>query len=576
MSSSKWLVTAASAAALAVGVAACGDSGNSTSSGNGGGSLSGSIRIDGSSTVGPLTQAVAEEFNKENPGVDITVGQSGTGGGFEKFCAGETEINDASREIEPEEATACGKAGIKYEDTQVANDALTVALNPANPNDCLSVEQLAQIWGPKDPASNWSEVKGADSSFSAEIQRFGPGTTSGTFDYFTGAINGEEGVQTKDYNNVGEDDNQTVTGVEGSEGGIGYFGFSYYQENSEGLKAAEVENESGKCVAPSRRRSRTAPITRSPGPCSSTSDGHCPAEAGGEGPPRLLRRTRQRDRPVGRVHPDDRPAAVQFEVADREAGRLTAKSAQDRRGSTRHRRLREPARFHRGRGWRRRARATARRSIYILLGACAVLSVLTTTAIVISLVVPSVEFFGEVPLTTFLFTSDWGPTFTPPTFGVLPIVVGTLSVTFWAMLFAIPIGLGAAVYLSEYAGRRTRRTIKPVLEILAGVPTIAFGFFALKFITPTLQDIWPGNFLNGPPLIFSALAAGLAIGLMIVPIIASISEDAMSAVPHGLREGAYALGATKARVSTRVVFPRPSRASSPRSSWRSRERWARR
>jgi phosphate transport system substrate-binding protein len=251
VTSSKWLMVIASASILAFGVAACGSSGDDSTSGGGSGNVSGSIRIDGSSTVGPLTQAVAEKFKEENPGVDITVGQSGTGGGFEKFCAGETAINDASREIEPEEIATCKKTGIAFDDTQVANDALTVVLNPANPNDCLSVDQLAEIWGPKDPASNWSEVKGADSSFDADIQRFGPGTSSGTFDYFTDAINGEEGVQTKDYNNVGEDDNQTVTGVEGSEGGIGYFGFSYYTENSEGLKAAEVKNEKGDCVAPS-------------------------------------------------------------------------------------------------------------------------------------------------------------------------------------------------------------------------------------------------------------------------------------------------------------------------------------
>jgi phosphate transport system permease protein len=193
--------------------------------------------------------------------------------------------------------------------------------------------------------------------------------------------------------------------------------------------------------------------------------------------------------------------------------------------------------------------------IYGLLAACAGLSVLTTTIIVISLVVPSIEFFGDVPIGDFLFGTDFGPSFTPPTFGVLPIVVGTLSVTFWALLFAIPIGLGAAIYLSEYASRRVRKTVKPILEILAGVPTIAFGFFALIFITPQLQKLWPGHFLGGPPLIFSVLAGGLAIGLMIVPIIASISEDAMSAVPQGLREGAYALGATKAKVATRVVFP---------------------
>jgi phosphate transport system permease protein len=193
--------------------------------------------------------------------------------------------------------------------------------------------------------------------------------------------------------------------------------------------------------------------------------------------------------------------------------------------------------------------------IYWILAACAALSVLTTTAIVISLVVPSIQFFGDVPIGDFLFGTDWGPTFTPPTFGVLPIVVGTLSVTFWALIFAIPIGLGSAIYLSEYASPRVRKIVKPILEVLAGVPTIAFGYFALIFITPQIQKIWPGHFLGGPPLIFSVLAGGLAIGLMIVPIIASISEDAMSAVPRGLREGAYALGATKAKVATRVVFP---------------------
>jgi phosphate transport system substrate-binding protein len=241
---------------LALGVAACGGSSDDETTTGGSGSdvsnLTGKIRVDGSSTVGPLTQAVAEQFAASNPDVDVTVGQAGTGGGFEKFCVGETAINDASREIEPEEAAICKKNNIPYEALQVANDALTVVVNPNNPNTCLSVEQLASIWGPDNPASSWSDVKGADSSFSADIERFGPGTTSGTFDYFTGAINGEEGVQTKDYNNVGENDNQTVTGVEGSEGGIGYFGFSYYEENASQLKALEIKNpDTGKCVAPS-------------------------------------------------------------------------------------------------------------------------------------------------------------------------------------------------------------------------------------------------------------------------------------------------------------------------------------
>lgn len=195
------------------------------------------------------------------------------------------------------------------------------------------------------------------------------------------------------------------------------------------------------------------------------------------------------------------------------------------------------------------------KAVYGLLASCAIVSVVTTTLIVVSLLSPAIEFFGDVSVTEFLFGTDWSPDFEPASFGVLPIVVGTLSVTLWGMLFAIPIGLGAAIYLSEYASRRTRRRLKPVLEILAGIPTVALGFFALTFITPVIQDVWPGDLFGGPPLIFSAAAAGLAIGLMIVPIIASISEDAMTAVPQGLREGAYALGATKSRVATRVVFP---------------------
>lgn len=192
-----------------------------------------------------------------------------------------------------------------------------------------------------------------------------------------------------------------------------------------------------------------------------------------------------------------------------------------------------------------------------LLAFCAILSVLTTTAIVISLIGPTIGFFEVVPFPDFIFGTEWTPQFEPPSFGVLAIVVGTLNVALWAMLFAIPIGLGAAIYLSEYAKPRVRKTVKPILEILAGIPTVAIGFFAATFILPEIiQPLWPGEFLGGAvgkP--FMALAASLGIGLMVVPIIASISEDAMSAVPNGLREGAYAMGATKMKVATRVVFP---------------------
>jgi phosphate transport system permease protein len=197
------------------------------------------------------------------------------------------------------------------------------------------------------------------------------------------------------------------------------------------------------------------------------------------------------------------------------------------------------------------------RAIKWSLALCAVLSVLTTTAIVISLIGPAIGFFEIVPAGDFFFGVDWTPQFEPPSFGVLSIVAGTLNVTLWGMLFAIPIGLGSAIYLSEYASPRVRKTIKPALEVLAGIPTVAIGFFAVSFILPEIiVPLWPGELLGGAEgKPFLALAAGLGIGLMVVPIIASISEDAMSAVPRGLHEGAYALGATKAKVATRVIFP---------------------
>jgi phosphate transport system permease protein len=193
------------------------------------------------------------------------------------------------------------------------------------------------------------------------------------------------------------------------------------------------------------------------------------------------------------------------------------------------------------------------KAIKILLALCAVLSVLTTTAIVISLLGPAIGFFGEVAPGDFFLESEWAPA--QQLFGVLPLVVGSLNVALWGMLFAIPIGLGAAIYLSEYASLRARKTIKPVLEVLAGIPTVAIGFFGVSLVTPLLQDIWPGEFLGGPPGFFNALAAAFCIGLMIVPIISSLSDDAMSSVPAGLREGAYALGASRMRVALRVVFP---------------------
>jgi phosphate transport system permease protein len=183
------------------------------------------------------------------------------------------------------------------------------------------------------------------------------------------------------------------------------------------------------------------------------------------------------------------------------------------------------------------------------LFACALLSVLTTIAILVALIGPSIDFFREVPVGDFLTGTDWAPLFKPASFGVLPLVVGTLSVTLWACLVALPFGLGAGIYLSEYAHDRTRRTLKPALEVLAGIPTVVYGYFALTFVTPLLQDIGLGV------EVFNVLAAGLVMGVMILPTVASLSDDAMTAVPMALREGAYGLGASRLQVSTRVVVP---------------------
>jgi phosphate transport system substrate-binding protein len=231
---------------LAVTAAACGEAND----GGGEGGLSGSIRIDGSSTLGPLTSAAAELFRDENGGVDVSVGTSGTGGGFEKFCAGETDISDASRPIKDEEIELCKKGKVEYAELQVANDALTVMVHKDNPVNCLTVEQLKQIWEPKSKVKSWSEIKGLKEKFGEKLELYGPGTDSGTFEYFTEEINGEKGEQRADYNDIGEKDNEGITGVSGTTGGMFYAGFSYFEENKDKLKALEIDGGDG-CVAPS-------------------------------------------------------------------------------------------------------------------------------------------------------------------------------------------------------------------------------------------------------------------------------------------------------------------------------------
>jgi phosphate transport system substrate-binding protein len=258
---------AAIAAVAAVALSACGgQQAESESEGTGSASaaVSGSISSDGSSTVGPLTSAAAELFMTENPGVNITVGTSGTGGGFKKFCEGQTQVSNASRPIKDEEKAACAAKGIEYQEVIVANDALTVVANKDNSFlKCLTVAELKKLWEPAATGkiTKWNQV---NPSFPAEdIKLYGPGTDSGTFDYFTAEINGEEGASRTDFE-PSEDDNVIVQGVSGDTNALGYFGFTYFEENADALRAVEIDNGKG-CVAPSSATARDgsyAPLSR--------------------------------------------------------------------------------------------------------------------------------------------------------------------------------------------------------------------------------------------------------------------------------------------------------------------------
>ncbi len=242
---------APAAVVLAMSLAACGGNNEAEAGGGkGGGSVSGEVVADGSSTVGPLTSAAGELFAEQNTDVNVSVATSGTGGGFEKFCQGQTDLSNASRPIEDEEIAICEENGVEYTELRVATDALTVVTSAENDFvDCITTEELNKMWAPEaeGTVTTWSDVNPEWPD--EDLELYGPGTDSGTFDYFTDEINGEEGASRSDYN-ASEDDNVIVQGVSGSPSALGYFGFTYYEENADTLKALEVDSGEG-CVAPS-------------------------------------------------------------------------------------------------------------------------------------------------------------------------------------------------------------------------------------------------------------------------------------------------------------------------------------
>lgn len=245
-------------AALALVLSACGGDNGDDDGGDSSG-VSGDVTVDGSSTVFPMSQAAAELLRDEEPGVKVAVAESGTGGGFERFCAGETDISDASRPIkEDEEVPVCEENGVEYTELQVAVDALTIVVHPDLDVDCLTTEQVIELWKPGSTIKNWNQL---DPSFpDQEISLFGPGTDSGTYDYMAADVIGDESETTRDDYEASEDDNVLVQGVAGTEGATGYFGYTYYEENQDSLKALGVDDGNG-CVVPSAETAQAGEYT---------------------------------------------------------------------------------------------------------------------------------------------------------------------------------------------------------------------------------------------------------------------------------------------------------------------------
>ncbi|MDP4920829.1 MAG: PstS family phosphate ABC transporter substrate-binding protein [Solirubrobacteraceae bacterium] len=240
----KRLMIGAAVGALAVGVSACGSSDSSSTTS----SVSGAVAIDGSSTVFPFAQAAAEGFQSENPDAKVTVGESGTGGGFEKFCAGEIDVADASRPIDDaDEVPVCKENNVEYAQIEVANDGIAIVTNPALKMSCLTTDQLNQLWKKGSTVSDYNQLGSGVPA--GKVSLFGPGTDSGTFDFFTEEINGEKGDTRTDYQ-PSEDDNVLVQGVQGDSTALGYFGFSYYETNADKLNLVAVDGGDG-CIKPS-------------------------------------------------------------------------------------------------------------------------------------------------------------------------------------------------------------------------------------------------------------------------------------------------------------------------------------
>lgn len=477
---------------------------------------------------------------------EIIVNSTGTGGGFALFCSENaeerTDINDASRPISADEQTLCESNGITPVELRVGTDALAVVVNPENDFvDSLTFAELAQIFG---GAVTWADIRSEWPN--QPIRRAIPGEDSGTLDYFAEEIFEDDASIPLGVAEVtSEDDDQLARNVRENEYAIGFFGYAYYAENADTLRAIPIEGvtpegatvedgtyplarplfiyTSEEILADEEKEQVVAFISYYLTHVNDVIEevGYFPAsDAALQEARETFASVTGEDLQDGLLEEVDAGVAngeirvagsstvfpLTEEIADvfHEAGFLprvdVVRGAQDT----------EPEPHTEGTGIQIGDRATL------------------------------VEFF----------TNDvWQPAIRE--FGILPLIYGTLATSFIAMLVALPLGIGAAIYLSEYAQENVRSTLKPILEILAGIPTVVYGYFALTFMTPLLRSIFGVETVA----VYNSASAGIVVGVLIIPLVASMSEDALRAVPRALREASYGLGATKLETTIKVVLP---------------------
>jgi phosphate transport system permease protein len=475
---------------------------------------------------------------------EIIVNSTGTGGGFALFCSEvaeeRTDINDASRPITTDEQAQCESNGITPVELRIGTDALAIVVNPSNDFvDSLSFQDLALIFG---GAETWADVRSEWPN--QPIMRVIPGEDSGTLDYFAEEVFGDDtSIPLGTAEITSEDDEQLARNVRENEYAIGFFGYAYFAENQDTLRAIPIEGVTPEAATV---EDATYPLAR---PLFIYTSEEILAE---------------KEQVAAFVsyyltHINDVIEEVGYFPASDAALQEGRERFADVTGEDLHDGLLEEVDAGAVNG---EIRVAGSSTVFPLSEAIAEIfqedgflpRLEVTRGLQETEAVPHpagvvIEIGDRATIGEFLTNDVWQPAIRE--FGILPLIYGTLATSVIAMLVALPLGIGAAIYLSEYAPENVRSTLKPILEILAGIPTVVYGYFALTFMTPLLRSIFGIETVE----VYNSASGGIVVGILIIPLVASMSEDALRAVPRALREASYGLGATKLETTIKVVLP---------------------